>query len=252
MPLVQLVVLGHAFGGQVKHLKVGLVDQDHGVPALKLAGARQRRRAPTPAPSTWVPLRRPGRGRSTALRDGQRQRRADDPARASRAARSTGDDPHVALDRGQHRRLRRPPALAASFAGMMRGLRAPGVGRGRGIAARHGSTSSSSTRTCPTSSTCCPGTTVMSIFMMVMIGGGIIFIDDKARGLHEGYLVTPDHPARAHPGLQPRPAPSRAMLAGRRADHARFADRRRARPVRTRCACCKLLRGHRRRLRRPW
>jgi ABC-2 type transport system permease protein len=32
---------------------------------------------------------------------------------------------------------------------------------------------------------------VMSIFMMVMIGGGIIFIDDKARALHEGYLVTP-------------------------------------------------------------
>src|SRR5439155_11072973 len=31
----------------------------------------------------------------------------------------------------------------------------------------------------------------MSIFMMVMIGGGIIYIDDKARGLHEGYLVTP-------------------------------------------------------------
>jgi ABC-2 type transport system permease protein len=27
--------------------------------------------------------------------------------------------------------------------------------------------------------------------MMVMMGGGIIFIDDKARGLHEGYLVTP-------------------------------------------------------------
>jgi ABC-2 type transport system permease protein len=36
-----------------------------------------------------------------------------------------------------------------------------------------------------------PGSIVMSIFMMVMIGGGIIYIDDKARGLHEGYLVTP-------------------------------------------------------------
>ncbi|HEV2292182.1 MAG TPA: ABC transporter permease, partial [Gemmatimonadales bacterium] len=35
------------------------------------------------------------------------------------------------------------------------------------------------------------GSIVMSIFMMVMIGGGIIYIDDKARGLHEGYLVTP-------------------------------------------------------------
>ena len=36
-----------------------------------------------------------------------------------------------------------------------------------------------------------PGTIVLSIFVSAMIGGGIIFIDDKARGLHEGYLVTP-------------------------------------------------------------
>src|SRR4029079_10561454 len=32
MPLVQLVILGHAFGGTVRNLKVGLVDQDRGVP----------------------------------------------------------------------------------------------------------------------------------------------------------------------------------------------------------------------------
>src|SRR6516162_1088233 len=36
MPLVQLVVLGYAFGGKVKHLQVGVVDQDHSVPAIKL------------------------------------------------------------------------------------------------------------------------------------------------------------------------------------------------------------------------
>jgi ABC-2 type transport system permease protein len=36
-----------------------------------------------------------------------------------------------------------------------------------------------------------PGTIVLAIFISAMIGGGIIFIDDKARGLHEGYLVTP-------------------------------------------------------------
>src|SRR5207247_2191352 len=35
-PVVQLVVLGYAFGGNVKHLKVGVVDQDHGVPAVKV------------------------------------------------------------------------------------------------------------------------------------------------------------------------------------------------------------------------
>ena len=41
-PIVQLVVLGYAFGGNVKHLKVAIVDQDHGVPAVRvreLAGA---------------------------------------------------------------------------------------------------------------------------------------------------------------------------------------------------------------------
>ena len=33
---MQLVVLGYAFGGKVKHLKVGIVDQDHGMPAVQL------------------------------------------------------------------------------------------------------------------------------------------------------------------------------------------------------------------------
>src|ERR1700682_298315 len=36
MPIMQLVVLGYAFGGNVKHLKVAVVDQDHGVPAIKV------------------------------------------------------------------------------------------------------------------------------------------------------------------------------------------------------------------------
>src|ERR1700741_4373144 len=35
-PIVQLVVLGYAFGGNVKHLKLAIVDQDHGVPAVKI------------------------------------------------------------------------------------------------------------------------------------------------------------------------------------------------------------------------
>ena len=42
MPIMQLIVLGNAFGGNVKHIKVGVVDQDHGVPAVRvreLAGA---------------------------------------------------------------------------------------------------------------------------------------------------------------------------------------------------------------------
>jgi len=36
-----------------------------------------------------------------------------------------------------------------------------------------------------------PGSMVLAIFVTAMIGGGMLFIDDKARGLHEGYMVTP-------------------------------------------------------------
>ena len=35
-PLVQLVVLGYAFGGKLKDLKVGVVDQDRGLEAVRL------------------------------------------------------------------------------------------------------------------------------------------------------------------------------------------------------------------------
>ena len=38
MPLIQLVVLGYAFGGKVKNLEVGVVDQDHQISAVRLKG----------------------------------------------------------------------------------------------------------------------------------------------------------------------------------------------------------------------
>ena len=36
-----------------------------------------------------------------------------------------------------------------------------------------------------------PGSVALAIFVTAMIGGGLLFIDDKSRGLHEGYMVTP-------------------------------------------------------------
>ena len=36
-----------------------------------------------------------------------------------------------------------------------------------------------------------PGAITLAIFLCSMIGGGLLYIDDKARGFHEGYLVTP-------------------------------------------------------------
>src|SRR5436305_9653270 len=36
-----------------------------------------------------------------------------------------------------------------------------------------------------------PGSIALAMFVSVMSGGGMLYIDDKARGVHEGYLVTP-------------------------------------------------------------
>jgi ABC-2 type transport system permease protein len=186
MPLIQLVVLGHAFGGQVKHLKVGLVDQDHGVPALKLAelgnavGANART-------FEWVPFDDPGTA-MTALRDGHVNGVLTIPPGFSRKT-LVGDAPQVALIEDNTDGFV-SATLSASFAGMLRAYDRPAVA-GLRLASTPTLDVVEVYPYVPYIQYLLPGTTVMSIFMMVMIGGGIIFIDDKARGLHEGYLVTP-------------------------------------------------------------
>ena len=78
LPIVQLVVLGYAFGGNVKHLKLAMVDQDHGVPAVQV---RELASAVASGAQTidTIDYADPGDG---ADRSAQRpgQRRADDPA----------------------------------------------------------------------------------------------------------------------------------------------------------------------------
>ena len=76
-----------------------------------------------------------------------------------------------------------------------------------------------------------PGSICMSIFMMVMIGGGIIFIDDKARGLHEGYLVTPITKLELIAGFN-LSGTIKAVLAGFVPDDGRVAHRRHPESVR--------------------
>ena len=61
------------------------------------------------------------------------------------------------------------------------------------------------------------GSTAMAIFIVAMIGGGITFIDDKSRGLHEGYLLTPIHKTELVLGLIGAGA-IKGLLAGHGAD----------------------------------
>ena len=185
-PIVQLVVLGYAFGGNVKHLKVGVVDQDHGVPAVRV---RELANAVSDGARTFDTVEYSDQGQAMAdLRDGRINGILTIPPEFSRRVLAKAD-PHVALISDNTDNFV-STALAATVSSLLGAYNAPAI-----EAKRVGSDATLDVVEVypfvPYVQYLLPGSIVMSIFMMVMIGGGIIFIDDKARGLHEGYLVTP-------------------------------------------------------------
>jgi len=184
-PLVQLVVLGYAFGGNVKHLKIAIVDQDGGVPAVRV---RELALAVAGGAKTFDTVQYADQGQALEdLRNGRINGVLTIPPEFSRRV-LTKSDPHVALIEDNTDNFVSATLVGAT--GSMLTAFSP-----TGPMAR----SSPAPRLdvvevypyVPYVQYLLPGIIVMSIFMMVMIGGGIIFIDDKARGLHEGYLVTP-------------------------------------------------------------
>src|SRR5712692_2123873 len=185
MPIAQLIVLGYAFGGQVRNLKLGIVNQDHRLPSVKL---RELCLAVTANARTFETIDYADSGEAlTDLRNGRINGVLTIPAEFSQRV-IDKNDPRVALIEDNADGFR-----ASAMVGSVTGL----------IAAYNRPAPQKHLATEPTLDVVeiypyvpyvqylLPGSTVMSIFMMVMIGGGIIFIDDKARGLHEGYLVTP-------------------------------------------------------------
>ena len=93
MPVVQMVVLGYAFGGQVKHLKVGLVDQDGGVPAVRV---HELSNAVAANAQTFQPLAYHDLGTAMSdLRNAHLNGVLDIPPGFSRRTLS-GDDPRIA------------------------------------------------------------------------------------------------------------------------------------------------------------
>ena len=185
MPVVQLMVLGYAFGGNVKHLKVAVIDQDHGLPAVKV---RELAGAVASGARTFdlVEYSDPGTA-LTDLRNGRVNGVLTIPPDYSRRVLQR-NQPRLALIEDNTDNF-----VSATLVGQMSGLltavnlpvtapRVPGQASLDVVEIYP---------YVPYVQYLLPGSIVMSVFMMVMIGGGIIFIDDKARGLHEGYLVTP-------------------------------------------------------------
>jgi ABC-2 type transport system permease protein len=186
VPIIQLVVLGYAFGGNVKHLNVGLVDQDRGAYAVRvqeLAGAVAANAR------TFETVRYADLGEAVSeLREGRLNGVVVIPPGFSRRVLAKAD-PRISLIEDNTDNFV-AATLAQSLGGMVSTL-----GGARVTTERLGRTPVLDLVEVypyvPYIQYLLPGSIVMSIFMMVMIGGGIIFMDDKARGLHEGYLVTP-------------------------------------------------------------
>ena len=185
MPVMQLIILGHAFGGRVKDLEVGVVDQDHGVPAVKVkemlqAVAANARTIQTVAYTDQAKA-------IDDLRNGRISGVLSIPPNFSRKM-LAGDDPRLALIEDNTDQFA-SATLEGTLGAMLRPYNRPPPEERISAAATLSVVEVYPY--VPYIQYLLPGTIVLAIFMSAMIGGGIIFIDDKARGLHEGYLVTP-------------------------------------------------------------
>jgi ABC-2 type transport system permease protein len=184
-PIVQLVILGYAFGGNVRHLKVALVDQDGGVPAVKI---RELGNAIRGNANTFELLPYGDLGQAVGdLRNGRVNGVLTIPPGYSRRVLRHAD-PRVALIEDNTDNF-----VSATLGGALASM-VSAANQSATDPRMPGQVSLDVVEIypyVPYIQYLLPGSVVMSIFMMVMIGGGIIFIDDKARGLHEGYLVTP-------------------------------------------------------------
>ncbi|MEO8383142.1 MAG: ABC transporter permease [Acidobacteriota bacterium] len=185
LPIIQLCILGYAFGGNVKDLKVGIVDQDHGLQAVRV---RELAGAVRAGARTFETVDYADSGRAlTDLRNGRIQAVLVIPPDFSRRVHQR-NEPRLALIEDNTDSFV-SATIVAQFNSLLSAFHIP-VPPPR-IAAQASLEVVEIYPYVPYVQYLLPGSIVMSIFTMVMIGGGINFVDDKAHGLHEGYLVTP-------------------------------------------------------------
>src|SRR6195256_2623923 len=184
-PLVQLIILGNAFGGKIRDAKVGIVDQDGGTQALKIREAFDSVRANI---RTFVPISYDSdRQAMEDVRNGKLQGAVIIPPQFSRRVYES-NHPRIALIVDNSDNFM-SSAIESELTELTNALNQPTV----------------SPRILQQTALdivelypyieymkfLLPGSITLAIFMSVMIGGGMLYIDDKARGVHEGYLVTP-------------------------------------------------------------
>jgi ABC-2 type transport system permease protein len=185
MPLVQLIILGNAFGGKIRDARVGVVDYDRSSQALKIEEAFN---------SIAVNIRT----FSTVAYDDEQKAREDVrtgkidaavviPAQYSRRV-LAGDSPSIGLvvDNSDQALS---GSLEAEMQSVVDSLNAPLVEQK--VVQKIALETVELYPYIEYMKYLLGGSVALAMYVAVMIGGGMLYIDDKARGVHEGYLVTP-------------------------------------------------------------
>ncbi len=184
-PLVQLLVLGNAFGGKIRDAKLGIVDQDGGTQALKVREAFDSVRANV---RTFEPIYYDNDKQAMEdVRNGKIQGAVIVPPQYSRRVYEE-NHPRIALIVDNSDNFM-SSALEGKLTELTNALNQPAV-EPRLLQ----KTALEVVELYPYieyMKFLLPGSIALAMFVSVMIGGGMLYIDDKARGVHEGYLVTP-------------------------------------------------------------
>ena len=184
-PLVQLIVLGNAFGGKIRDAKLGLVDEDGGTQALRIREAFNSVRSNL---RTFEPVFYTDERQAVEdVRNGKIQGAVIIPPQYSRRVyQKAGPQIGLVIDNTDN-------FMTATIEGEMNDI----------VAALNNPTVTPRMLQQTVLQIVelypyieymkylLPGSIALAMFVSVMIGGGMLYIDDKARGVHEGYLVTP-------------------------------------------------------------
>ncbi len=184
-PLVQLIVLGNAFGGKVRDARLGVVDLDGGTQALRVREAFDSVRANV---GTFYPI--PYSNDKQAMEDvknGKIDGAVIIPRDYSRRVYEQ-NHPRLGLVVDNSDQFM-SAALEQKLTELTQALNTPDIQPRivQNIALEV-------VELYPYieyMKYLLPGSITLAMYVSVMIGGGMLYIDDKARGVHEGYLVTP-------------------------------------------------------------
>ena len=185
LPLVQLLILGHAYGGHIQGAKIAVVDQDRGPQAIKVHEAFDSV-AVNIATFTTIPYDNEYTARE-AVRTGKVDAAVIIPPQYSRRV-YANDAPRIALVVDNSDQIM-SGTLETEMQSLVDALNQPVI-QDRVVK----QVALEIVELYPYveyMKYLLAGSITLAMYISVMIGGGMLYIDDKARGVHEGYLVTP-------------------------------------------------------------